>query len=97
MKSSASSRLGALLAERKNTPAAFGKLIRANRSQVYRLLSGERGPSVGLAARIEAATGGAIKAADWSTPPAPARRTRGRKGPTHRRVARQDSHAPGGR
>jgi transcriptional regulator with XRE-family HTH domain len=66
MRGRASSRLAAYLKERELSPADFAKAIGANRSQVYRLLTGERGPSVDLAARIEETSGGAIKAADWA-------------------------------
>lgn len=42
-------------------------MVGANRSQIYRLLTSERGPSVDLAARIEAETGGVIRATDWAS------------------------------
>jgi plasmid maintenance system antidote protein VapI len=74
--------LAAFMAQRKLSPAGFGDIVSANRSQIYRLLTGERGPSAGLAARIEAETG--IRTAEW-----PPRRRKTRRSVVVRRVARK--------
>lgn len=47
------------------SPAEMARRLGANRSQVYRLLSGERGPSNGLAVRIREATG--VAESDWAS------------------------------
>jgi plasmid maintenance system antidote protein VapI len=68
-------RLAAFLERQGFSTGSFAALIGANRSQIYRLCKGDRGPSVDLAARIEQETGGEIRAADWTVPP----RRRGRR------------------
>ena len=63
----ASRLLAAYLEKNGLSTAAFASRCGANRSQIYRLLVGERGPSTALAVAIEEATGGAVRVRDWST------------------------------
>lgn len=90
-RSESSSRLVAWLEEHELTPAAFAARIAANRSQIYRLTTGERGPSIDLAYRIQEATGGVVLASGWARD-----RRHPRKGrrPAPRRAAAREVHGP---
>jgi transcriptional regulator with XRE-family HTH domain len=88
-----SERLRRYLSAQRLSTIEFAGLVGANRSQVFRLVTDERSPSIKLAARIEKATGGKVRSVDW-TVPAPS----ARKAPA-RVVARStlnDKHAPQG-
>lgn len=62
----ATERLERYLREHGQTPAEFAEAVKAHRSQIYRLLTGERGPGIDLAAEIERVTSGAVPARDWA-------------------------------
>lgn len=56
--------LATYLEQKGLSPAQFGALVGAHRTQINRIASGERGASGVLALAIEKATDGAVKAAD---------------------------------
>jgi hypothetical protein len=84
-----SERLAHFIVENKFTIPTFAARVKANRSQVYRLVMNERCPSVDLAAAIEEATGGSIRATDWAGHvPIRRRSVSARKSPARGRVVR---------
>jgi transcriptional regulator with XRE-family HTH domain len=69
-----SRRLRGYLSAQRLSTVEFAGLVGANRSQVFRLVTDERGPSIELAARIEKATGGKVRSVDWTVPAPGARK-----------------------
>jgi DNA-binding transcriptional regulator YdaS (Cro superfamily) len=68
--------LARFLSESGTSAGAFARLVKADRSQIYRCASGERGPSIELAVEIERATKGAVPVESWAKPVKKARRNR---------------------
>ena len=87
-----SERLAHFIVENQFTIPTFAARVKANRSQVYRLVMNERCPSVDLAAAIEEATGGSIRATDWAGHvPIRRRSVSARKSPARGRVVRRST------
>lgn len=72
--------LGKYLADNGLSCAAFARGIGANPSQISRIVSGERGPSVPLALAIAQGTKGTVSLSTWAT-----QRRRPTSKPTRRR------------
>lgn len=53
------------LRENNEKPVAFANRIEVAPSTVTRIIRGERTPRIDLIAKIQAATGGKVSAADW--------------------------------
>jgi plasmid maintenance system antidote protein VapI len=87
-----SERLRRYLSARRLSTIEFAGLVGANRSQVFRLVTAERGPSIELATRIERATGGKVRVADWTTPLASARKAA--RSVARLAAASNDKHSP---
>ncbi|HEV7253848.1 MAG TPA: helix-turn-helix transcriptional regulator [Mesorhizobium sp.] len=58
------------LSDRGIKPAHFATEVGVPASTITRLLRGERSPGLGLVAKIQAATAGAVTAADFMADPA---------------------------
>ena len=61
--------LAKYLSDVKLTYTEFGAQVGADRTQIWRLVKGLRGPSVELAVSIERATKGAVPVESWASPP----------------------------
>ncbi len=58
--------LSAYLEKHHLTHAGFADCAGTHRSQISRLVAGERGPSVPLALAVERATNGAVPVSSWA-------------------------------